>query len=43
MKRAVFETTSLFASSTISFAPGFLVFRYQAIWQARSYGPGGQR
>ena len=31
------------ASSTISFEPGFLALSQSAIRQARSYGPGGQR
>ncbi|EXI71530.1 MAG: hypothetical protein AW07_03592 [Candidatus Accumulibacter sp. SK-11] len=31
------------ASRMITFEPGLWVLKYQAIWLARSYGPGGQR
>ena len=37
---APLEVTCGLASSTISLLFGFLVFRYQAIWHVRSYGPG---
>src|SRR2546425_191479 len=42
-KSAVFEMMFWFASRMTSLDLGLLCLRYHATWQARSYGPGGQR
>ena len=43
LKSAGFDCTSGFASRISTFARGLAALNQLATWQARSYGPGGQR
>ena len=43
MNSAFFDCTSSLPSRISTFDFGFARRKYQATWQARSYGPGGQR